>query len=408
MHLSRTELKRSLSYALACLLLAACGGAGVQHSAAPPDSELLPEGAVAFRYHRGHLYFDATVCDSIPARLVFDTGATGLSVDSLWLARSGVAPGRAARGMIGGTGVSVASMRILLEKLAFAIDTLRRESEMTPVLALKEVLGRQSDGIFGQRFLAQSCVEFNLRRGYMRAVSPDTLAAAGFACVAVEKRDDRIYLPACVRFDAGHAAEGKFLLDLGSSGAVALTSRASRRAGFDSFGGKKIAYGTVSGGIGGVSAHVCCRAETVEFGGRRLAGVPVDVSCNESGFMSRDDIAGLIGTELLERFDLVIDFGAPAVWLRPVPGADAPFPYVTPGFSLIDRTDICEGWPVTGLYEGCAPEGLRPGDVVVEWDGEPVGGMRIDSAVTATGRHRMAALRGVVRTEYTFETKEIL
>lgn len=93
MHLSRTELKRSLSYALACLLLAACGGAGVQHSAAPPDSELLPEGAVAFRYHRGHLYFDATVCDSIPARLVFDTGATGLYVDSLWLARSGVAPG---------------------------------------------------------------------------------------------------------------------------------------------------------------------------------------------------------------------------------------------------------------------------------------------------------------------------
>jgi len=161
--------------------------------------------------------------------------------------------------MIGGTGVSVASMRILLEKLAFAIDTLRRESEMTPVLALKEVLGRQSDGIFGQRFLTQSCVEFNLRRGYMRAVSPDTLAAAGFACVAVEKRDDRIYLPACVRFDAGHA-----------------------------------------------------------------------------------------------------------------------------------------------------PEGLRPGDVVVEWDGEPVGGMRIDSAVTAPGRHRMAALRGGVRTEYTFETKEIL
>ena len=81
---------------------------------------------------------------------------------------------------------------------------------------------------------------------------------------------------------------------------------------------------------------------------------------------------------------------------------------MTPGFSLIDRTDICEGWPVTGLYEGCAPEGLRPGDVVVEWDGEPVGGMRIDSAVTAPGRHRMAALRGGVRTEYTFETKEIL
>ncbi len=247
-------MKRSLSYALACLLLAACGGAGVQHSAAPPDPELLPEGAVAFRYHRGHLYFDATVCDSIPARLVFDTGATGLYVDSLWLARSGVAPGRAARGVIGGTGVLVASMRILLEKLAFAIDTLRRESEMTPVLALKEVLGRQSDGILGQRFLAQSCVEFNLRRGYMRAVSPDTSP-----------------LPASPAWRWKNAM-------------TAFT-----------------------------------------------------------------------------------------------------FP------------PACGSMP-----------GMRPGDVVVEWDGEPVGGMRIDSAVTAPGRHRMAALRGGVRTEYTFETKEIL
>lgn len=162
------------------------------------------------------------------------------------------------RGMIGGTGVSVASMRILLEKLAFAIDTLRRESEMTPVLALKEVLGCQSDGIFGQRFLAQSCVEFNLRRGYMRAVSPI-----------------RSPLPASPAWRWKNAM-------------TAFT-----------------------------------------------------------------------------------------------------FP------------PACGSMP--GMRRGAAS-----GDVVVEWDGEPVGGMRIDSAVTAPGRHRMAALRGGVRTEYTFETKEIL
>lgn len=46
--------------------------------------------------------------------------------------------------------------------------------------------------------------------------------------------------------------------------------------------------------------------------------------------------------------------------------------------------------PACGSMPGHAPEGLASGDVVVEWDGEPVGGMRIDSAVTAPGRHRMA------------------
>ena len=35
----------------------------------------LPDGAVAFDY-AGHLYFDVVLRDSIPARMIFDTGNT--------------------------------------------------------------------------------------------------------------------------------------------------------------------------------------------------------------------------------------------------------------------------------------------------------------------------------------------
>ena len=83
-------MKLSLSFvsaALAGIFLASCCGRGPQQTdvSAP---EPLPKDAIAFHYNGGHLYFDATVCDSLPARLVFDTGATGLYVDSLWLTQS--------------------------------------------------------------------------------------------------------------------------------------------------------------------------------------------------------------------------------------------------------------------------------------------------------------------------------
>lgn len=403
-------MKRSLSFvsvALTVLALFSCGGRGTQ-SPAVPVPEPLPAGAVAFHYNGRHLYFDATVCDSLSARLVFDTGATGLYIDSLWLAQSGFTPVGSTRARIGGAGNATSSVRVLFDTIPFGIDTLRWQSQMTPVLALKEVLGRGADGIFGQQYLARACVEFNLKRGYLRAVMPDTLAAAGFTRIAAEKQNDRIYIPARVQLDSLCTVEGKFLLDMGSPGTVSITTPAARRAGFDGFTRKKAAYGTVSGGIGGGADHTYCRAGSVTLGERTFADVPVEVSRNQAGFLAREDIAGLIGNKLLERFDFIVDFADPAVWLRPAEGAEAPFPFVTSGFSVIDRTDISEGWPVTGLYDGFTPGGLRPGDVVVAWDGVPVGNLRIDSAAYAPGCHRIGVLRDGVRTEYTFETKEIL
>ena len=403
-------MKLSLSFvsaALAGMLLASCNGRAPQQTDVPAP-EPLPEDAVAFHYNGRHLYFDATLCDSLPARLVFDTGATGLYVDSLWLAQSGFVPAGDTRARIGGAGNATSSVRVLFGKIPFGVDTLRWQSQMTPVLALKEVLGRRADGIFGQQYLAQACVEFNLKRGYLRAVLPDTLVAAGFTRIPAEKQSDRLYIPVRVQLDSAHTVEGKFLLDMGSPGTVSITTPAARRAGFDGCAGKKVAYGTVSGGIGGSANHLYCRAGSVTLGERTFAEVPVEVSRNMSGFLAREDIAGLIGNRLLERFDFVIDFAAPALWLRPAVGCEAPFPFVVSGFSVIDRTDICEGWPVTGLYGEYAPAGLQPGDVVATWDGVPVGNLCIDSAAYVPGRHRMEVLRNGTRTEHIFETKEIL
>lgn len=390
------------------ILAAGCGG-GAPQADVVSAVEPLPADAVPFRFDR-HLYFDATVADTLPVHLVFDTGATGLYLDSLWLIRSGLAPERTMRAyMPGGAGSRGSMLRVLLDTLRFRVDTVSLQSTMTPIIDLKGVLGRQADGIFGQEYLADKCVGFDLRRGCMRAVVSDTLAAAGFTRVPVGKRGCRIFVDVRVRFDSLRILEGQFLLDMGSSGTVTVTADAARKAGFDGFAGRQVVYHTVSGGIGGEASSSVCRAREVMLGGFSFEGVPVEVSRNRAGFLAKEDHCGLIGNGLLERFDFVIDFAAPALWLRPATGAGRPFPYPTPGFTSIDRTDTCAGWVVTGLFEGIAPEGVRTGDIITEWDGRPVDGMaNPDSLQRAPGRHRMATLRGGGKTLHEIETKEIL
>lgn len=389
------------------VLAAAC--VGIPYKKVPASRlKRLPAGAIALDYHDGHIYLNAQIFDSLPAHLVFDTGASGLYLDSLWLLKSGFAPQRNVKGRIIGAGTDTQFVRVILDSIPFAVDTLCYQSTLTPILALKEILGLRVDGIFGQRYLADACVEINLKQGYMRAVRLQTLAAAGFVRMPVVKRDYRIYVPMRVQFDSERFVDGEFMLDMGSGGILDIASPAARRAEFEEVKNKKILYNTISGGVGGESSYIRSRARWVSFGRYKFTGVLVDVSMNESGVLAGDDMAGLIGNRFMERFDFAIDFGEPALWLRPMPDINAPFRYLSPGFTMLDRTDIGSGWIVTGIFDAHAPEGLQAGDTIVTWDRTPVDRLDINRAQETAGRHRIGVMRDGVETEYICLTKELL
>lgn len=395
------------------LVLTACppGDGGGRHGNTPDTPDPLPTGTVAFDYDR-HLYFDALVGDSLPARLIFDTGATGLYLDSLWFAQSGLDPKyRQSAIMMGGTEDKTHSKaEMVFDTLALRVGDANWSSTATVIMQLKTMLGRRADGMFGQKYLENECVEFNLRRGYLRRASSDTLAAAGFTKHEIETRNHRTFVHAKVTLDERHAVEGSFILDMGSPHAVVLSSRAGHTMRFDSYRGRKIAKGAPQGGNAGwkISSFLC-RADSMTFGGHGFAGVPIVVSQNRDGALGNVSYLGLIGNEMFERFDMVIDFAASELWLRPSEGIDAVWSYTHPGFSAIDRTDIGRGWLVTEVFEQpYAPEGLTKGDVVVAWDGVPVTKLDMNEVFYAPGPHRIEVLRGEVRTEYEFDTKEIL
>ena len=361
---------RRASFLWVAVLLAACGGPADQPSA-EVAAVVLPEGAVPLEYD-GHIRFEATVGDSVPARLLFDTGAAGLYLDSLWQERSGIgAETRTETWMAAGAGTQPVRCGVLFDEITFRMDTIVHTSRMTPLLDFRGMLGRGSDGIFGLQYMAGYCVEFDLKEGWMRAVSPDTLRQAGFV---------------------------RYPLSMTGAGWGAVSCRPDA-----------VLYRTISGGVGGSAASLCLRADSVWFCGSEFAGVPVDVSLNRTGALSRTDMVGIVGNGLLERFSFAIDFGAPALWVRPRAEAGKPFDFVTPGFSAIDRTDIMDGWLVTGLFDGHAPQGMQPGDIIVSCDGvRMVDSAAADTLWKAPGRHELGIVRGGVSSVCTAHTKEIL
>lgn len=391
------------------MLSAGCGGPSASQVA---EAEPLPVGAEPFDYDRGHLYFDARLCDSLPARLIFDSGASGLHVDSQWLAHSGLQFRQLGRACLRGAGQRLQEVPLVFDSLSFGVGTRRLESRQTPVFDLKSLLGRRIDGIFGADCLhrfAGACVLFDLRRGYLQAVDPDTLAGAGFRTIPARTQGDFLLVEACVRFDDERVVSGRFLLDTGCGQTLIVNAPAAGKADFAGYAGVKVRYTTVAGGVGGDSECEICRAAEVGFGGNAFASVPVAVSCDGSGYLAREDVAGVIGTKLLERFVFAIDFAAPALWLRPAEACGERFPYETAGFAAIDRTDIGDGWVVTGLYDGIAPAGLRPGDTIVGWDGIPLAGQeQAERLMREPGRHRIEVARGGERANYEIEVKEIL
>ncbi len=400
-------LLRCLSLAVVAGAFAACGG-GTAADAAARAPEPLPAGAIPFRYD-GHLYFEGRICDSLPATLVFDTGATGLYLDSLWLAAHPALKGQTVRAVISGGGSRARFVPVLTTPLSFGIDTLQWQSPTTPVLDLRAILGRRIDGLFGQHYLSDRCVAFDFGRGYIREAAPDTLPAAGFVRLPVEKRDDRIYVDMHLRISPDCIVEGPFLLDMGCGSAVVVHAPAARRAGFDRFTGKQAAYASISGGVGGEAAGTICRADSLRIGPYAWSGIPVEISRNRGGFFAGEGLCGVIGNRLLERFDCVVDFAAPALWLRPAAGFGKPFTRRNGGFAAIDRTDSCDGWVVTALYERSAPEGLRFGDVIVAWNGRPCSEYPSpDSLLTATGTHRIEVRRGETTAAYDIEIQELL
>ncbi len=370
----QTPITKYFTAIAALILLAtatACGQAPAQNNVDDtPDTttQPLPEGAIPFDYN-SHLYFDAVIRDSIPAKLLFDTGATNLLIDSTFYAEHFAAQGTLRRGMIGGAGDGRQVTYLDISKWPYKIGEYATTENSAIVLNLRKIVGNNVSGMFGMDFMRGRKVEFNYADKYIRILGdeqPDTTYTC-IDCKWLDNTQTRILVPLTLTLDATTTREGIFLVDMGSSGTLSINSSSVAKLGLQGRTDvQKMVYNV--GGIGGSRTDYLFKLASVKVGGLNVSDVRADYSGNSTGSLADKRYDGLIGNELLERFDVIFDFAECKMWVRPNRNFDKPNRYFF-GVALTPQKDC---WIVNGLVEGGKAEkaGVKRGDRIVAINGK--------------------------------------
>ena len=352
------------------LLLAvatACGQATATNEAEGTPRP-LPEGAVAFNYNN-HLYFDAVIRDSIPARLVFDTGNTNLLLDSTFYAENFAKQGTLRKAFVGGAGNGRQMANVDMSGWEYRVGSFAHKDQTAVVINLRKILGNNVSGMFGMEFVRGRKVEFNYADEYMRILGEEQPDAT-YTCIDCKWLDDsktRILVPVKIALDATTSREGLFLVDMGSSGTISINSSSVAKMGLKNHPGvQKMVYAV--GGIGGSRTDNLVKLASVELGGLKVSNIRADYSGNATGALADKRYDGLIGNELLERFDVIFDFAGCKMWVRPNRNFDTPSHY----FFGVALTPHKDHWVVNGLLEGGKAEkaGVKRGDRIVKINGK--------------------------------------
>lgn len=329
----------------------------------------LPVGAIEMKYQR-HLYCKVILCDSIPVRMIFDTGCTNLLLDSTFYAERFASDGKLRRAMLGGAGSGMEMTNIDARNWTYKVGEISQTESIATVLNLRKIVGDGVDGMFGMIFMQGKRVEFKYANGYMRILPTEEKINEDFVCVRCKWLDDnkmRVILPLTITLSDGYVFEGDFLVDTGMAGVLSFnTATAMRLKNQKHLSDARVMTYAV-GGVGGSRKEYISRASEISIAGHLIKDVSVSWSDNKYGALAKTSYDGLVGNELFDRFDVIFDFAGCAIYLRPNKNFDKTQPN---DFGIV-LTPMADHWLVNSVLEGgnAAKAGLRHGDRVEKLNG---------------------------------------
>jgi hypothetical protein len=326
----------------------------------------IPEGAIPIVY-RGHIYIKGSA-DSVNGNYVFDTGASNLYYDSTYYSGGGFNYSEFWNAKLPGAGKTPQDVIVIADSVNFRFGNNLYQTSNVPVLQLKPILGDFADGILGMEYFQNSVLEINYENEYMRIFPAiDSVDVSRYCKIDINKKGNRLFIPLEVKINDTLIIAGEYQLDFGSGGAVSLTSPAAGKFNLLKTVGSKTLYFTMYGGVGGESTSYDFMAYSLAIGDFVFENVVMNFHMDKSGAMASDEHFGLLGNQIYERFNVIIDFINNAIYLLPNKNFGEPFEFSRLGFSYVDRSHTLGLWNVKGLYSGSDAEknGLKIDDKIL-------------------------------------------
>ncbi|RJR31939.1 MAG: PDZ domain-containing protein [Candidatus Latescibacterota bacterium] len=343
-----------------------------------------------FEYRYRHIFVPVRI-EGRDEDLLFlvDSGASMTVIDStvaadLGLASGGVLPGAGAGGaanfrMIRVPGLRLGDIEISEQTaVAFPVAGLLRQFEETEI-----------GGILGYDFLSRFTIRIEYDRRLLTFFEPDSFAPAGGE-TAVDAPLMRSIFSVPVTLDG--ARTGSFLLDTGASSSIVQGAYARETGVSAGRRGLEIALR----GAGGEERAELFRFDTLSIGGVAITEPVLAVATGPRGLAAIENVDGLVGNDVLERFTVTLDYRAQRVLLERNGLFSEPFFRDRSGLQLARKPDgrimIVNVVPESPA----ARAGFRAGDVITA-----IG--RTKAARFGSLREAIALFEGAEGTTYRIE-----
>lgn len=345
--------------------------------------------------------------DNFPDTLNFilDSGSGGISLDSTtaeYFHLKGIPSNRTIRGIAGIKNVSFLNNR-MLHLPGLSIDSLNFHINNYEILT--QVYGERIDGIVGYSVLSRYIIKVNYDSSYIEFWTRGSYKypKGGYLLKPVINT-----LPVQnLRVRDGTTRSARFLYDMGAGLNLMLSTDFIKDSSL--LGKKRKLFAKEAEGLGGKIEMSMTVIKEIRLGPFKFKNVPVYVFDDVYNVTSYPYLGGLIGNDLLRRFNVILNYEKRDIYLVPNTHFYDPFDYSYSGMELyFDNGKIIIGDVAKKSPAELA--GLKEGDIVLSVNKNFNQNLQqYKAAIQSTGeRLKMIIVRNGELKEINLKVKSIL
>lgn len=261
---------------------------------------------------------------------ILDSGSGGASLDSLTCREFNIAS-RLSDSTIAGIGGSKKVRFAFNRKLSFPgleIDSIN--FHVNDYSVLSSVYGEKIDGLIGYHFLKRYIVEVNYDSSFLNVYAPGSYKypKGGYLLKPIFTSIPIQY----ARIKDARQMTQHFYFDSGAGLCLLLSSKYVADSSF--LQGSRIPVPTQAEGMTGKVAMKLTVIKQVKFGPFVFHKVPTYIYDDDDNVLSYPFVTGLLGSELLRRFNIVYNYPKKEIYITPNKRINSNFDYSYTGMSI--------------------------------------------------------------------------
>ena len=342
--------------------------AGLGQQTAPATKPV----SIPFEMVTRHIVLKVTVDKSRPLSFVFDTGAGRGIIDIDRAKELGL--NLQGRVRVGGAGAQTQT-GAMVQDARWSLVGLESFSQPVslaiPLGHIAARFGNDFDGIVGSEFIKEFVVEVDYENRLLKLHDKSTFKYTGPGeSIPIEfNSQGHPHLEAEITPINSKPVRAKFVLDLGSGGALALHSPFVNEHRL--LEGKDTTVRAIGvGGAGGQSLGKFGRVAELKIGSFKISSPMTLFSQDKAGAFANSSLAGNIGQRIAGKFKLFLDYANRRIIFEPAKSFSEPFDRAHPGISLRAEAPNFKTFRITDVLENSpgSEAGLQIDDLIMKVD----------------------------------------